>query len=123
MYWRIDFDSNEAIYLQLYHQVIAGIAEAALQEGESLPSVRQLAEDIGINMHTVNKAYNRLSQEGFVRIDRRRGAVICLDVDKILALEELTVQMRKILAAAICRGIPEQEVLNLVHTIYQEYKR
>ena len=122
MYWEIDFDSNEAIYLQLHHQVIRGIAAAVLREGDSLPSVRQLAEDIGINMHTVNKAYNLLSQEGFVRIDRRRGAIICLDIDRILAMEELTVQMRQVLARAICRNIPEQDVLNLVHMIYQEYQ-
>ena len=52
----IDFQSDEAIYIQLRNQIILGIATSSLQEGEALPSVRQLADDIGVNMHTVNKA-------------------------------------------------------------------
>ena len=47
------------------------------REGEQLPSVRQLAEDIGINMHTVNKAYTVLKQEGYVKVDRRKGSGHC----------------------------------------------
>lgn len=69
----------------------------ALQEGDPLPSVRQLADTIGINMHTVNKAYSLLRQEGFVSIDRRKGAVICLDVDKIRAMEEMKQNLRSLL--------------------------
>ena len=79
----IDFQSDEALYTQLMNQIIMGIATSRLQEGDPLPSVRQLADTIGINMHTVNKAYSLLRQEGFVSIDRRKGAVICLDVDKL----------------------------------------
>ena len=56
---RIDFNSDEAIYVQLRNQIILGIATSRLNEGDSLPSVRQLAEEIGINMHTVNKAYTK----------------------------------------------------------------
>ena len=79
----IDFNSDEAIYVQLMNQIIMGIATSRLQEGDTLPSVRQLADTIGINMHTVNKAYSLLRQEGFVTIDRRRGAIIALDVDDL----------------------------------------
>ena len=61
----IDFNSDEAIYIQLRNQIIIGIATERLREGETLPSVRQLADDIGINMHTVNKAYSVLKQERF----------------------------------------------------------
>ena len=59
----IDFNSDEAIYVQLMNQIILGIATSRLQEGDPLPSVRQLADTIGINMHTVNKAYSLLRQE------------------------------------------------------------
>ena len=79
----IDFNSDEAIYIQLRNQIIMGIATSEIQEGESLPSVRQLAETVGINMHTVNKAYTVLKQEGYIQLDRRKGAVIALDVNKI----------------------------------------
>ena len=66
---KIDFNSTEAIYMQLRNQIIMGIATARIQEGDSLPSVRQLAEEIGINMHTVNKAYAVLREEG-IKIGR-----------------------------------------------------
>ena len=79
---KIDFQSDEAIYMQLRNQIIMGIATSTLREGDTLPSVRQLADDIGINMHTVNKAYAVLRQEGFVTIDRRKGAVVSLEVSQ-----------------------------------------
>ena len=94
---KIDFESEEAIYIQLRNQIIMGIATDAIREGESLPSVRQLADNIGINMHTVNKAYTVLKQEGFIKLDRRRGAVISLDVDKIEAVTNLRRELSLIL--------------------------
>ena len=54
---RIDFESDVALYIQLRDQIIMGIATETIKNGESLPSVRQMAEEIGINMHTVNKTY------------------------------------------------------------------
>ena len=102
MFIEIDFNSDEAIYIQLRNQIIMGIATSALQEGEALPSVRQLADHIGINMHTVNKAYTVLKQEGFIQLDRRRGAVIAVDVDKLEAIEDMRGKLNVILAKARC---------------------
>ena len=117
----IDFESDEAIYIQLRNQIIIGIAADRIREGDSLPSVRQLADHIGINMHTVNKAYSVLKQEGFIKLDRRRGAVIALDVDKLRAMEELQKEMAVILARAICKRVSRQEVYALVDEIYDYY--
>lgn len=118
---RIDFSSNEAIYVQLRNQIVMGIATAQLSEGDSLPSVRQLAEEIGINMHTVNKAYAVLRQEGFIRMDRRSGAVIAVDVNKMAALEDLKEQMKVLLAKARCKNISKEEVYSIVDEIFNEY--
>ena len=118
----IDFNNEEAIYIQLCNQIILGIATSKLQEGENLPSVRQLADTIGINMHTVNKAYSVLKQEGFVTIDRRRGAVISIDADKIRALEEMKEELRVLLAKGSCRNISRAEVHQLIDEIYEEYE-
>ena len=118
----IDFNSSEAIYVQLQNQIIMGIATSMIQEGDSLPSVRQLADDIGINMHTVNKAYSVLRQEGFLTIDRRRGAVIALDVDKLEALTEIKKNLRVLLAKAYCKDISADEVHTLVDEIFAEYE-
>ncbi len=117
----IDFNSDEAIYMQLRNRIIIGIATAEIQEGDSLPSVRQLAENIGINMHTVNKAYSVLKQEGFIQLDRRKGAVISLDVNKMQALEDMKNQLRIILAKGRCKNITKDEVHELVEEIFKEY--
>ncbi len=121
MYIEIDFNSDEALYLQLRNQIIIGIATSQFQEGDTLPSVRQLADTIGINMHTVNKAYSVLKQEGFVKVDRRKGAVIALDTDKIQALKELKRDMQVLLAKSSCKRISCQEVHALIDEIYQDY--
>lgn len=119
----IDFQSDEAIYMQLRNQIILGIAASVIREGDTLPSVRQLAGDIGINMHTVNKAYSVLRQEGFVTIDRRRGAIVALDANKIQAVEEMRQQMRVVLAKGVCKNISRREVHEIVDQIYDEYGR
>ena len=121
MILEVDFNSEEALYIQLRNQIIVGIATNRLKEGESLPSVRQLAESIGINMHTVNKAYTVLKQEGFVKVDRRRGAVIAIDADRISDLEQMRESLRVILARASCRNISREEVHALIDEICEEY--
>lgn len=100
MFIEIDFNSSEALYIQLRNQIIMGIATSTIREGDTLPSVRQLAENIGINMHTVNKAYSVLKQEGFLQLDRRKGAVIAIDVNKLQAVEE----MRGAAQSTACKG-------------------
>ena len=118
----IDFNSDEAIYVQLCNQIILGIAPSQFREGEQLPSVRQLAETIGINMHTVNKAYSILQQDGFVKIDRRRGAIIAIDINKLKALGEAQNELAVVLARAICKGINREEIHSLVDKLYDRYE-
>ncbi|CDA69216.1 MAG: GntR family transcriptional regulator [Clostridium sp.] len=117
----IDFNSDEAIYLQLRNQIILGIATSRFREGEQLPSVRQLAEDIGINMHTVNKAYTVLKQEGYVKVDRRKGAVIAVDEDRMNTISKLREELQVILAKSICKNISQEEVHALIDEIYEDY--
>ena len=122
MYIEIDFNSDEALYLQLRNQIIIGISTSQYQEGDTLPSVRQLADTIGINMHTVNKAYSVLKQEGFVKVDRRKGAVISVDIDKLQAIEELKKDLQVVLAKSRCKKVSKQEVHALIDEIYQNYE-
>ena len=127
----IDFNSDEALYVQLQNQIIMGIATATIQEGESLPSVRQLADTVGINMHTVNKAYSILKQEGFIQLDRRRGAVIAIDADKAKAYAEVKRALRIALAKGSLKNVSREEVheMNTVernnrqHELYRTSKR
>ena len=121
MYIEIDFNSDEAIYMQLRNQIIMGIATSEIREGDTLPSVRQLAQTVGINMHTVHKACSVLRQEGFVQLDRRKGAVIAIDIDKLKAVAEMKEQLRIVLAQGCCKNISKEEVHGLVDEIFEEY--
>ncbi len=121
MYISIDFNSEEALYLQLRNQIILAIVRAELRDGENLPSVRELAERIGINMHTVNKAYAVLRQEGYLRLDRRRGAVVAVDMDRVKAVMQLEKTLDLVLAQAICKDVGREDVHQLVDEIYDRY--
>ncbi|MBD5517769.1 MAG: GntR family transcriptional regulator [Lachnospiraceae bacterium] len=121
MFIEIDFNSDQAIYMQLRDQIIMGIAASRFQEGDMLPSVRQLADNIGINMHTVNKAYTVLKQEGYVKVDRRRGVMVAVDIDRMRALEEIREDLMVTLAKASCKNISVEEVHALIDEIYEEY--
>lgn len=72
----LDTSSETPIYLQLRNEIVMGIARGELGLGEGLPTVRQMAKDIGVNTMTVNKTYQILKSEGFIEIDRRKGAVV-----------------------------------------------
>lgn len=118
----IDFNSDEALYLQLRNQIILAIVKSEIKEGENLPSVRELAGTIGINMHTVNKAYSLLREEGYLQLDRRRGAVVAVDIDQVKAVMELADTLDLILAQAICKRVDRMDVHRLVDGIYDRYE-
>ena len=120
MYIEIDFNSEEALYVQLRNQIILGIATSRLKDGETLPSVRALAEDIGINMHTVNKAYAALKADGFVRVDRRRGVVVSVDIDHLRTMATVKEYLRPIVAAAMAKGLDRDEIQVLIGEVYDE---
>lgn len=76
MILNLDFNSDIPIYTQIREEIIKSIANGDLKINESLPSVRNMAEEIGVNLHTVNKSYNLLKDEGYINIDRRKGAIV-----------------------------------------------
>lgn len=117
----IDFNSDEAIYIQLRNQIVMGIATEQLHTGESLPSVRQLASNLGVNMHTVNKAYGILRQEGYLTLDRRKGAVISVQTkEKNQEVEAMNMELRMTIAQAICKDISREEMYHIINQLYDE---
>lgn len=124
MILEIDFNSDEAIYVQLRNQIVLGIACAEFTDGQSLPSVRQLAQILGVNMHTVNKAYSILREEGYLKLDRRKGAVISVETEeKQKELDSIAQQLQLLIAQAICKGISKDEMCDLVECMYQKLDR
>lgn len=116
MILEVNFDSDIPIYNQIIRQIIIGIAEKKLSLGEKLPSVRLLAEDIGVNMHTVNKAYQELRAMGYVKIDRRKGASISNtipefnDDNKEFVKDELDY----LIADILNRGVDEEGLIEII---------
>ena len=82
MILNFDFHSDVPIFMQIRNQIVIGIAEGKLKPGEQLPTIRALADESGINMMTVSKAYQILKQEGYITTDRRSGARVALKDDK-----------------------------------------
>lgn len=76
MILEIDPHSEEPIYLQLRNQIIIGIARGELKPDEQLPTVRQFADELGVNTMTVSKGYQQLREEGYLITDRRRGTLV-----------------------------------------------
>nr|WP_246582711.1 GntR family transcriptional regulator [Clostridium mobile] len=121
---KILFDSETPIYLQLKNEIIKAIARGELEDGEALPSIRDLSVDIGVNLHTINKAYNLLKDEGYLVIDRRKGAMVSVNKDKkedfINSVDE---ELEVFLCRCICKGLSKEEVIKLIHDKYDDIKR
>jgi GntR family transcriptional regulator len=107
----LDLNSDIPLYLQLRDRITEEIAEGRLVEGSSLPATRALAADFGINFHTVNKAYGLLRQQGLIRLNRKTGAVVAAAPVDPQFRTEWTARARTLLAEAIARGIPADQLL------------
>jgi DNA-binding transcriptional regulator YhcF (GntR family) len=119
----INPSSSVPIYEQLRVQVVLGIAAGKLVPGEVLPSVRNLGADLGVNFHTVNKAYTMLCDEGYIIMNRRQGAVIAQSIPGgELFVSKLSDQIILAAAEAVCRGFDKDEFIKLCNECYQKSK-
>lgn len=118
LYIILDLSIDKPIYQQIRDQVVEGIATGKLQEGETLPPIRQLAADFSINLHTVNKAYDLLEREGFIQLRRKTGAVVQL---KKTLPEDWEARQRTLLAEAYAQHLDVETILQRCQTILAEF--
>ncbi|PYI51340.1 GntR family transcriptional regulator [Paenibacillus flagellatus] len=115
----LQLDSETPLYEQLRNQIVIGIATGELAAQEKLPTVRQLAEDLGINTMTVNKAYMLLKQEGYIVIDRRHGAKVSpRPPDNPEPSPQLEEQLRLLIAQATIQGVNQSRFQTLCSQIF-----
>lgn len=114
MFIEIEMDSDIPIYIQLMNEIIETVANGTLQPGDSLPSVRSLAADLGINMHTVNKAYRELDTKGIVRIIPKSGAVVNNPTKDLATLNRVQNILRPNIAEALAAGLSNKEIERMV---------
>ncbi|MBS4214260.1 GntR family transcriptional regulator [Neobacillus rhizophilus] len=116
----LDPESNIPLYMQLRTQIIESIVRGNLSKGDTLPSVRGLAGDLGINMHTVNKSYHELEAKGIIEIVPKKGAVIIADTEKGPSKkqrEDITEELRPAVAEALVHGMKEEDLHQLISEI------
>lgn len=111
----VDETSDVPIYEQLRDQIIVAIAEGALSDGDMLPSTRQLAADLGVNFHTVHKAYDLLRREGLIVLTRRAGAVVRRRTEgdpPVGFVDGWERAATTLLAEAVAQGVPRNQILD-----------
>jgi GntR family transcriptional regulator len=121
----LEVDGAVPLYQQLRDRIVEAIASGTLRSGDSLPATRQLAADLGINMHTVNKAYDLLRQEGLIRLGRRTGAVVSRDTASgpppATEIAQWEDRARTLLAEAVAKGLSPLETLRRCQTILDDF--
>ncbi|CEI72755.1 MULTISPECIES: GntR family transcriptional regulator [Romboutsia] len=120
----LDFNSEVPIYTQIREQIIKSIASGDLKINESLPSVRNMASEIGVNLHTVNKAYNLLKDEGYINIDRRKGAIVnSLPLQKNDTNDKnIKSNLDLLVAQSYLLGISREEFLEYSIKLFDKYE-
>ncbi|MDS0524586.1 GntR family transcriptional regulator [Clostridium sp. SHJSY1] len=115
----LDMSSSIPIYVQLRNEIVMGIGLGKLKVGEGLPTVRQMAQDIGVNNMTVNKAYNILKTEGYIEIDRRHGAKVSPALDLTREFKEkLESELLLIIAESTIKGVEKKDFLKMCSDIF-----
>ena len=120
MLLKLDFGSDQPIYMQIRNQIVLGIAQGQLRSGERLPTIRALAEECGINMMTASKAYQLLRQEGYITTDRRAGTVVASGKTAAGPQPETIEGLRLRLGELRLAGLSEEEALDLCRKLYEE---
>ena len=119
----LNMNSDVPIYVQLRNEIVMGIGRGELKRGESLPTVRQMAADIGVNTMTVNKAYKILKDEGYIEIDRRHGAKVNPSINLSFEFKEkLESELELLVAESVLKGISKEEFLNMFNSVFEGMK-
>jgi GntR family transcriptional regulator len=125
MFIEIEGNSSVPIYLQLSQQIIEGVAKGELKPGDSLPSVRAFAADLGMNMHTVNKAYHYLEEKEFIQIMPKKGVFIHENSVRPATgndTDRLKKELRPIIGEALCLNLSTEELCELLTEIIRDIK-
>ncbi|MBS6195214.1 MAG: GntR family transcriptional regulator [Clostridiales bacterium] len=119
MLMRLNFSEDTPIYQQIRNQIVHGIATGRLTPGAQLPTIRSLAEECGVNMMTVSKAYSLLKAEGYIQTDRRAGTLVAPRPDRGMT-DQTKEALRLAVSEAKAAGGSLDEILHLCRSFYEE---
>jgi GntR family transcriptional regulator len=120
MYITIDETDGRPFYRQVVDEIKGLIARGELQEGSSLPPVRQVALDLGVNLNTIAFAYRTLQKEGLIKVRHGSGAIVTSRVLGEKADDQLRTQVRTALTHLVLAGLKRSEIKALVDTELNE---
>jgi GntR family transcriptional regulator len=119
MWLSIDSHSARPIYLQIILQIKEQLRKGDLRTGDELPSVRELADTLGINMHTVRGAYLRLRDEGIIKLSLGRRATVARitrPADKSKVEAEIEGRLEEITTDALLMGLSAIDIRKLLES-------
>lgn len=122
MFLEIDFKSDLPIYEQVRREIIIGLARGDIKPGDKVPSVREMAENIGINLHTVNKAYKLLEADGVLTMDRRFGSLVSGEnyPMKDFDSEKMTSELDLLIAIAKLKGLSKEDFIKNISKKWED---
>ena len=123
MYVTVDETDARPLYQQLVDEIKTLIAKGELAQGTSLPPVRQVASDLGVNLNTVAFAYRRLQKEGLIRIRHGSGAMVISQTVQQKPEDELRNQLRTALTQLVLAGLKSSEIKGLISEELDELLR
>jgi GntR family transcriptional regulator len=126
MTFQIDFKSGKPVYLQLVDQVRHAAASGALRTGDSLPSIRPLAEELRVNRNTIAKAYTELESQGVIETLPGKGCFVKAvnsPLTKSARSDLLTHEIDRAVVAAHHLQISDADLLALVKKRLDAFER
>ena len=123
MFIQIEPQSDTPIYEQVTRQIIEGIARGEMKPGDSLPSVRSLAADLGVNMHTVNKSYHELEAKGIIVIRPKSGAIINSTEERALTpeqLQQIEKNLKPVVAEGMVLGVTADQIEHMMKKVFAD---
>jgi len=123
MYIQIEPQSDVPIYEQVTRQIIEGIARGEMKPGDTLPSVRNLAADLGVNMHTVNKSYHELEEKGIITIRAKSGAIIRSAEERALTpkqLQQIERNLKPVVAEGMVLGATTEQIEHMMKKVFAD---
>jgi GntR family transcriptional regulator len=120
LYITIDETDGRPLYRQVVDEIKALIARGELQEGSSLPPVRQVATDLGVNLNTIAFAYRTLQKEGLIKVRHGSGAVVTSTTLGEKTHEQLRTQLGTALTHLVLAGLKRSEIKALVESELNE---
>ena len=115
MYITIDETDRRPIYRQVADEIKSLIARGSLSEGMALPPVRQVADDLGVNLNTIAAAYRELQKEGLLKVRHGAGATVLSRRLSQLNDNDLRKGLRASLAHMALAGLPRIEITEIVN--------